>query len=813
MIWLTTKITAPQVTTNAIKRTRLLDLMARPARITIIRAPAGYGKTTLIGQWIAKRDEPKVWLSLDVADNDPLRFWQYLSQALIVIAPKQFHMQLTALVEEAVTPDIIVDTLVNLLIKCEQPLHIIIDDYHLTSHPLITQTMTRFIEYLPTTTRVYLTSREHVALPLAKWRVKGWLTEITVAELCFTYKELEHFYQGRHQPNLQQLLHVTEGWAAGVQLASLTAWDGDQSFMLDYLLEEVIQQLTPSMQTFLMKTSILRTITPTICEALTGDVESYNNLLELERKGIFTTRLTSSTPVFTYHYLFVEALQVALHKQMSTSELRKLYQNASKLLYAQNDVTGAIELALKSEQYEQAEQWMLEHLVALFNARHTATFKRWVEQLRAEKYEVDGEILLMYIITLVLFYEMESAQQALCELDEHLTWQTNPLSQELGQIVEMVRAFVFLASGKDLRQTMVFVNKALTKGATKSRWRDISLAYNLSESSLLHTSLGARGRLLWPEEAAPLYQLFDDEEMRDNNLTGFAYGVAAETFYHREQLTEALATTEAAILYGHHFADAGLFIPMYCTKAKIFMAKKQFTEALGLLTYAMGTTKEPHWQDILCTMRASCYLRQNDSSLAEAALQSATGVPNQDAQSSHSFWLLTYAELLLAQHKPTEALVICLQVKEQAITAHQITILIEAYIIEAMCYHALNQEEAAKNAFIAGIMSAIPYGYKTLFLQCTARIALIKSYGLSYHDTTVSAYSKEMLAESNGNDLTPREQSLMLLLQEGASNSEIAKQLGLSEGTVRVYLSTIYSKLGVNSRTKAIALALKQQKK
>lgn len=814
MIWLTTKITTPQVANGTIVRQRLLQLLVKPIRLTIISAPAGYGKTTVIGQWLTKVNEPKVWLSLDVTDNDPTRFWQYIAKAILVIAPQPFKAQLKLLLEEAVAPSVVADTLINMMAKCQQPLHIVLDDYHVVTHPKITQTMARFIDYLPANVRVYLTSREQVPLPIAKWRVKGWLTEVTASELCFTYGELQQFYKGRQpKPNLQQLLHITEGWVAGVQLASLTEWDGDQRFMLDYLLEEVIQQLSLELQDFLMKTSIITPLTPAMCEALTGDSTSYEKLQEVERKGIFTTRLTGVTPAFTYHYLFAEALQLALHNRFTTTEIRTLYKQASELLYMQGNCTGAIELALKSEHFEQAEKWMLTHLVELFNAGHTATFKRWVAHLRTNHYAVNGEILLMYCITLAITYEVEEAQLVLQELDENLAWQQSPSYEELSQIVEMVRAFIFLASGKDLRQSMVFVNKALTKSSATSRWRTISLAYNLSEASLLHTSLGARGRLLWPEETEPLYQLFSDDEMKDNNLTGFAYGVAAETFYHREQFTEALATAEAAILYGHHFSDPGLFIPMYCMKAKIFVAKRQFTEALSLLTYAMSTTQEPHWQDILRTMRAWCYLQQNDKSLAVASLQAATGVPDKGAKSSYSFWLLTYAELLLSQQQIEQALTICLQVREQAIVTHQITIFIEATLLEALCYQADKQHQAAKNAVGAALKAAKPYGYKTLFLQDAKRKLLVKEYGMTSSNIEVKVYSKELIADSYDAVLTPRELSLMLLLEEGASNSEIATQLGLAEGTVRVYLSTIYSKLGVNSRAKAIALALKHHKK
>lgn len=814
MVWLTTKMTVPQTTTGSIERTRILAILQQPKRLTIVQAPAGYGKTTLITQWVVHLKQPIIWLSLDATDNDPVRFWHYISRAIITVAPPHSQQQLDTIFTDALAPNMIIDLLLNAITDCEQPLHIVLDDYHVITHASINQTMKRFIDYLPSNARVYMTVREQVNLPVAKWRVKGWLTELTAEHLRFTYEELQQFYS-KHatQPNLPQLLAVTEGWAAGVQLASLTDWTGDKRFMIDFLVQEILAELPENLQDFLIKTSILKPLTPTACMVLTGDSTSYEKLCEVERKGLFTTRLYSEQPTFRYHHLFAEALQLELHNRYSSVEIEKLYATALTLLDADGNFIGAIELALARKHYQQAEQWIIKHLVTLFTTGHTATFSRWVEQLRTANYLLDGEILLMYTIVLTIDYDIEKAIQVLREIDEHPEWHQRPSYVELGQILEMVRAFVYLAGGKDPRQTMVFVNRALTKVNTRSRWDAVSLVYNATEASLLTTSLGARGRLLWPEEVKPLQQLFGEEFMQDNSLTGFGYGVVAEVSYHRQEFEQALATAEAAILYAHHFNDAGLFVPMYCTKAKIYLAKQQFTEALGIVTYAMSTTTEPHWQDVLRTMRATCYIKQGDIRLAQKELAQATGLTKKDAKSSHSFWLITYADVLLAQHNAKEALVTILQVRDKAITERQVTTIIEAYLLEARCQQALDREDAAKTALIAALKIAKPYGYKTIFLQQESIITLLKKYALTHADNELRAYTQSLVTEVKLSILTPRELSLMTLLQQGASNGEIAEQLGLAEGTVRVYLSTIYSKLGVNSRAKAIALAFSQQEK
>ncbi|WP_301107126.1 LuxR C-terminal-related transcriptional regulator [Sporosarcina sp.] len=844
MVWLDSKIAVPKATLQTVDRNRLIDLLhtSGPRRLTIVRAPAGYGKSTLISQWVTQLHEHIVWLSIDETDNDPIRFWKYVIRAVSEIAVGETKLHMLALFNEQSPLEVLIDSFMNEIESFQGNIHIVMDDYHVIVNPVIHDIMARFIDYLPTNTYVYLTSRTDLPLPFAKWRVKGWLTEIGVDQLRFTYDEVERYYVEHQIPYdntelLSQVFRKTEGWAAGLQLVGLagkysttdimdtTGFNHPHPFATEFLLQEILASLPPIEQDFLLRTSILDQLDHTICDALTNRDDSLQILLELEKKGLFIIRLHDSKPIFRFHHLFADALQVELMHRYSDEVVSLLYQDAAASLLKKGDFNSAIELALKGQLYEVADTLITAHLLEIFTIGQTSTFNRWMQVLRDNDYLVNVETLVMYVITLATSYEMEEASRLIMELDqlhEVDQWMDSEDYRGMGSILDTIRAFVLLAGGKDIDQSMKIIGEQLDKGRTSSRWDDIPMQYNWLEPTLLRTSVGGRGKLLWPDEILPLLAFFQEADTKEKNMTGFAYGVAAETSFHRNALDQSLLELEAALQFGHHFKDPGLYIPMYILKARVYVSKNQFVEAHAVLEYALETTTERHWLDSLRTMEAYVYLLEGNILQAEQKLFASTGLNNPTAESEKEFWLLMTARLLLAKGQAADALKRTIRVKEIALKERQVLTIIEATILEAVCQVDLGNEEAAFLTLHNALKEGAPYGYSRIFLDEMTVMSLLGKYlkmrrlGLSAKwDTVPITYVEKLIAESQIEpvenpmlaSLTPRERSLLDLVATGATNSEIAQELLLSEGTVRVYLTNVYSKLGVNSRTKAILVA------
>lgn len=832
MVLLNAKTTVPHAFAETVERDRLYNILRHNAskRLILLQAPAGYGKTTLLSQWFTRLKDPVAWLSIDNADNDPIRFWRYVVHTVSESTQTEISKILSPLfnLQEQTSLEFLIDSFLNEIGSMTQTLNIVFDDYHLIQNEAIHKMMTQFIEYLPKHVQVYLTSRADVLLPIPKWRAKSWITEISMDQLRFTFKEVQSFYYQKNvsykdSNTLQHVLEKTEGWVTGLLLASLATKDisaeraalevidGIHPFITDFLMQEIVMALSPSTQDFLIRTSLLNSLEPAVCDGLTNRTDSYEILLELEKSGLFIVRLSSNPPVFRYHHLFVEALQVELRNRYTREQLFSTVKDAATLLREKGDFIAAIELALHEQAFELAQDWITIHLVDLFTSGQTTTFMRWVQIFRSNNYPIPYEMLVMDVIALIAILEIEEAGQIMQELEyRQITeqWMDKSENQAMATIYENVKAFVLFGMDGNTEQVEDIIRKQLTKETVSSRWDDVPMQYNLFEHTILRTNVGAKGKLVSFEQGIPFAKLFRNTAFKTKSINAFSYGTSAETLYERNYREEALKELELALQYGHQFNDPGLFIPMYLLKSRVFAMRRQFVSAHAILDHAIEMVKEKHWLASIQIMKAYCYLLEGNLLQAKTILTLT--------KSRHPFWLLVHARLLLAQEEKEDALATIISVKLKATLEVQVSTIIEATTLEAICHLAMNNEDAALTALHEALKQGEPYGYVRTFLDETATISLLTKYlairqqNEQVHWNNVPLSYVEHIVESGVTKksgaalLTPREQEVFVLLKNGATNREIAKQLFLTEGTVRVYLTNIYGKLGVKSRTQAI---------
>ena len=321
---LRTKLSIPQRRENLVPRPRLVERLnaGLEKKLTLIAAPAGFGKTTLLGEWISTSPRPVTWLSLDEGDNDPAQFWAYFITSLQGLHP-DLGSSAFAQIHSPQAPPIgsILTELINDLIAFSNPFVSVLDDFHFIDSQPILDAMCFLIDHMPANMNLVITTREDPPLPLARLRARDQLTEIRAWDLRFTQDETDAFLRGvmgleLSKQDVAALEDRTEGWAVGLQLAGLSMqrqadmkafiadFSGSHRYILDYLTDEVLQRQPESIRTFLLQTAILDRLSGPLCDALTGRTDSDKLLAHLEAANLFChppgrrTALVSLPPSF-----------------------------------------------------------------------------------------------------------------------------------------------------------------------------------------------------------------------------------------------------------------------------------------------------------------------------------------------------------------------------------------------------------------------------------------------------------------------------------------------------------------------------------
>jgi len=378
---LATKLHLPRPRAQLIPRSHLVERLQQgvTGALTLVSAPAGFGKTTLLAQWRAATRAPVAWLSLEPEDNEPIQFLTYLIAALQTLAPHlgaRAHALLG--LPQPAELAIVLASLTNDLLGWQgEDFVLVLDDYHVITAEPIHHALTYLVEHLPPQMHLILATRSDPPLPLARLRARGHLTELRAAELRFEGAEADAFLKevmGLHltQEEVTTLQTRTEGWIAGLQLAALSlqgradaasalaAFSGSHRFVLDYLSEEVLSRQPAEVQTFLLQTSVLERLSGPLCDRVTGQEESQAMLETLERANLFVVALDDVRGWYRYHHLFADLLRSRLSQAMP-SLLPDLHQRASAWYEEHNVVLEAVHHAILAPDLERTIRLLEEH--------------------------------------------------------------------------------------------------------------------------------------------------------------------------------------------------------------------------------------------------------------------------------------------------------------------------------------------------------------------------------------------------------------------------------------------------------------------
>jgi LuxR family maltose regulon positive regulatory protein len=480
---LSTKLFIPRPRKNLVSRPRLVERLnvGLDRKLTLIAAPAGFGKTTLLSEWIPQCPRCVTWLSLDDGDNDSTRFWVYFISSLQHLHPDLGEGALS-LLQSMQAPPItsILTKLINNITAFSEVFAIVLDDYHLIDSQAIHEALTYLIAHLPANMHLVITTRIDPPLPLARLRARDKLTEIRANDLRFTVNEVATFLTRAIGPSLlveevAALEARTEGWIAGLQIAALSmqghddisgfirSFSGSHRHILGYLAEEVLNQRPKGTLNFLLQTSILDRLCGSLCDAVTRDSDGQKILENLEHANLFIIPLDDEGKWYRYHHLFAEVLQARL-RQTQPEMPAELHRRASEWYEAHDSILEAVQHALASGTVGQASRLIERHRWTLLGRGEAHTLHRWLDELPVELLRNRPGLSLAYAWILSLLEQPESIEARLLDAEQALAYRPPQEGIENKEVmrgeIATLRAEIAL-SQLDIPRAIAFCRQAL----------------------------------------------------------------------------------------------------------------------------------------------------------------------------------------------------------------------------------------------------------------------------------------------------------------------------------------------------------------
>ncbi|WLD56797.1 LuxR C-terminal-related transcriptional regulator [Salinispirillum sp. LH 10-3-1] len=866
---LATKLYAPPVRSTVIRRPRLLTRIdaGREGKLTLISAPAGFGKTTLVSSWLADQGATAAWLSLDDNDKDPYRLLTYLIAAIQSVQ-SQFGLRLMAALQSAQPPalDTITTELINELHALENTITLVLDDLHSAQSDATNPLFTALMDYLPDTVRVIITTREEPSLALAKLRAKGDLTEFRVSDLRFNTDEITQF--------LNQIMHLniptlgimaleksTEGWITGLQLAALSLKDqmglddllaqieqGHQ-FILDYLLEDVLLKQPEHIQHFLLHTAVLKRFCAPLCDVVVKDAATQRNsdapavasqeaLEQIERANLFIIPLDAERKWFRYHHLFAELLRKRLYQQ-SPEIARQRHVAASHWFRQEGLEIEAFEHAAAAEDYELALRIIGSGIMPLQFRGGVFPIMSWLATLPPDVLNQYPELWVNWASSLLVIGRVDgvadkadAAERAL----QHLPPDTYD-PEILGRIAS-IRATLAVTRHdhegiltqaeialSNLKPSNLSVRASITwaTGYAHSLRREPALAEKAYADSLVvcddigHTTIGNMCRLglakIWLDNLH-LYQVakicqeaIDRAGDTPPAPICDAYLALAMAHYQWGALEEALQYARLGLPLAQKIlhTDRAAYCELFM--AQVALAQGDLAKADELLTQIERAIQQNGYdlqRPYLASLRTRLALQQQNLIQAEHWAQ-------QHPQMHYR------VIVCLANGEVATALTLLDTDASPCITHHDQLL---RHLSRARVSHAQHDTPTALHYLAQAIELAEPHNALRVFLdEGAAMEALLKEAQLQgLVEKKSSAFVNKLLRlfcppniaiqpSELPEPISKREREVLQLIADGLSNQEISERLHRALSTIKGHNKSIFEKLNVQRRTEAIAKA------
>ena len=798
---LATKLYVPPPRPKVVLRPNLIERLKEGLhrKLTLISAPAGFGKTTLVSEWAASCERPVAWLSLDEGDNDPACFLTYLVSALQMVAPK-IGEGVLAILQSPQPPPIesILTTLLNEITTIPDNFVLVLDDYHILDAKPVNNAIIFLLEHLPPQMHLVIATREDPNLPLASLRVRGQLTELRAADLRFTSAEAGEFLNEMMGLNLSPediaaLEAHTEGWIAGLQLAAISmqghqdaasfikSFTGSHHFVLDYLIEEVLHKQPESVQKFLLRTSILDRMCGTLCDAVLGSpsASGQETLEYLERANLFIVPLDNERCWYRYHHLFAELLRQRLGKPKEFAEFNL---RASQWHEENCDLGAAFHYAIVAGDFVRAAGLAEAAWQGMNESFQMAAWLGWVKKLPEEVIRVRPVLCTLFGRAFTDAGEPEASELRLQDAERCLDGSdvaNDAQLKSLPAMIALARAYNAQVQG-NLATTVKYVEQAFQlipendyyrRAQANSilevtHWASGNLESAVRAIGDLMKSMSQLGNHVFVVASAfavadllvGLGRLSEAERTYQDALQMAAqHGPEAEhiTAHHHLGLSMIYRQRGDDTLAAHHLkraAELGLQTTLVDWLHRWHKAQAQLKEAAGDLETALALLDEakrvyiqtlvPDLRPIVA-LKARIYLKQGRPDKARAWVTERGLSLADEVSYLHEFEHLTLARLEIANPLVNALLARLLQAAQaQKRWGSALDIL----LVQALAHEAQGDRPQALATLKHALSLAEPEGYIRVFVDEGEPMQLLIEQQSRNRDHPLSGYVDKLLA-------------------------------------------------------------------
>ncbi|WP_213581057.1 LuxR C-terminal-related transcriptional regulator [Paenibacillus sp. J2TS4] len=852
---LQTKLHIPGTGSTLVQRPSLRRLLDQGlgAKLTLVTAPAGFGKSTLITEWIRQQPYSYGWISLDGRDNDLVRFMEYLIAALRPIQPGLCDSVLQYIQE---TRNLSVETAMTLLMNEVQALNqeiiIILDDYHVICESSIHHGLTFLLTYLPRNMHMVIASRSEPQLPLSAMLARRQLVRISANDLRFTADEIRELFELTVEKRLTKeelacLERRTEGWIAGLQMILLSGGEYGVSTtetnlfidsfkqhpseevegdIADYLTEEVLARQSPDVQQFLLKTAVLERMNESLCRHIIQK-ESGQSLYEAVQAGLFLIPLDRDRVWYRYHHMFGRLLYNRLTRQYAEI-VPELHRRASEWFRINGYTVEAVEHAVAATDFNTACELIVQEASELLrNEMHMLL--RWFGQFPENLLTHNPALAVLYAWSLATFDRLEEAEDVLDRAEPYLDTGETELQSLNGEDIlgyfAAMRCMICL--GRNETEKAVVYNEEIMRrlGGVGNISTAYIVGYNHDGESLLRGRFGFFGGL---KQTLAIYPpLIARWQSAHDHFYGYLHTAIGECYYERDDLAQAEKYVNIGASVGLKCENAGIFVPALLTKARMSLAHGEQEAAFALVQEVRNQALRIHalsFMPVIDAFEARLFIRAGQPQHAARWAENCRLQVDGWIDPSREFEQITLLRLLVSlddgetAYRYAERLVQVYELKNRKAAV------VEIRIVQALLLERQKNLSAAVKKLDQSLVRAFSEGYIRLFADEGAKLYRLLTlwkrqrssvskraqdpFFQDYTDTLFSFFQEEDGASPQHllSRLTRQEMNVLNLLAQGFANRDIAETLSTSTETVKRHCKNIYKKLSVSNRHEAVSL-------
>lgn len=874
---LQTKLHRPRLPQRFVTRPRLIDKLndatkinagAFSHRLTLISAPAGYGKSTLLSEWCNQSPLAVNWLSLSASDSEIKCFWSHFVAALRTTLPIKGSAALAD--PESPTPSVIQSMLaewINQITQLPQPMVLILDDYHLIDDALVHQSLAYWLKHCPAHMHLIIASRADPPLPLSRLRGRGQLVELRTDDLRFSWQESAAFLNQAMGLNLMSQ-HIsalearTEGWIAGLQLAALSlqgrnpqaidhfinSFTGSQRFVLDYLTDEVLLQQPKDVQTFLLHTCMLSRLTGSLCNAVTGQSNGQMLLEQLETENLFVICLDEERRWYRYHNLFATILRQRL-EQAQPDLLPRLILRASQWCEQNGFATDALSYAIQSGDASLVASLVARNALVMMEFSELKLLERQLNSLPEEAFQDSPWINIAHAWLLTSIGQGDRVEPLLQQAQAGLEALDNPsegLRRGILGNLAAVRAYICGLRG-DFHQTIENVRECLElfpeNDAWMRAWGEVTLAFALIQTGqreegeqkmaealqisrqtgashvrvlILNNYAGVQLNKGLLSQAAAIFQeaIQMDQEHTSRTgqhlpIAGYAYTELAGICCEWNDLEEADAYIAEGMRISENWGEPQLLTSGNLRLAEIRAAQGDWDGALEAISIAQKAAQGLHirYMRRFAPLRALIHLQAGD--LNAARQWAETLVPEADVKNGQSVEFLSQyvlTRLELAEGQLKAALSRAKQLAQNAQDTGELRPLIHAQALQAVILERLGHTSQALDLLQNALVTAEPSGFMRTFLNLGEPLAqlLVKATANGVANNTTQRLLKAFQLEQKSGAIRSAKTGMTLTEPLSERELQVLRLLAIHLTRAQIAEQLIISENTVRTHVKNI---------